>query len=72
MVEKVRKSKKEWRNQLTPEQYRVAGERETEKRFSHLEHNAKDGCRENQCLLYRFESRFLVTAAPVRKITTHE
>ena len=47
MIEKVRKSKKEWRNQLTPEQYRVAGERETEKRFSHLEHNAKDGCREN-------------------------
>ena len=26
---------------MTPEQYRVARERETEKRFSHPEHNAK-------------------------------
>ena len=41
MVEKVQKSEKEWRDQLTPEQYRVARERETEKRFSHPEHNAK-------------------------------
>ena len=41
MVEKVQKSEKEWRDQLTAEQYRVARERETEKRFSHPEHNAK-------------------------------
>ncbi|MEE3050383.1 MAG: peptide-methionine (R)-S-oxide reductase, partial [Pseudomonadota bacterium] len=41
MVEKVQKSEKEWRDQLTPEQHRVARERETEKRFSHPEHNAK-------------------------------
>ncbi len=41
MVEKIRKSEEEWRRQLTPEQYRVAREQETEKRFSHAEHNAK-------------------------------
>lgn len=34
MTEKVRKSDSEWRNQLTPEQFRVARERGTEKRFS--------------------------------------
>ena len=41
MVEKVRKSDEEWRRRLTPEQYRVARERGTEKRFSHPEHDAK-------------------------------
>ncbi len=34
MAEKVRKSDSEWRTQLTPEQFRVARERGTEKRFS--------------------------------------
>ncbi|MFQ5995696.1 MAG: peptide-methionine (R)-S-oxide reductase MsrB [Acidiferrobacterales bacterium] len=34
MLEKIRKSESQWRAQLTPEQYRVARERETEKRFS--------------------------------------
>lgn len=34
MPEKTRKSESEWRAQLTPEQYRVARERGTEKRFS--------------------------------------
>ena len=34
MSEKVRKSGPEWQEQLTPEQFRVARERGTEKRFS--------------------------------------
>ncbi len=34
MTEKVRKSDPEWQEQLTPEQFRVARERGTEKRFS--------------------------------------
>ncbi len=34
MAEKVRNSDPEWRKQLTPEQFRVARERGTEKRFS--------------------------------------
>jgi peptide-methionine (R)-S-oxide reductase len=34
MPEKFRKSESEWRAQLTPEQYRAARERGTEKRFS--------------------------------------
>ncbi len=34
MTEKVRKSDSEWRTQLTPEQFRVARERGTEKSFS--------------------------------------
>jgi peptide-methionine (R)-S-oxide reductase len=34
MSEKVRKSDPEWQEQLTPEQFRVARERGTEKRFS--------------------------------------
>ena len=34
MTEKVRKSDPEWQERLTPEQFRVARERGTEKRFS--------------------------------------
>ncbi len=34
MTEKVQKSDPEWQEQLTPEQFRVARERGTEKRFS--------------------------------------
>ncbi len=41
MVEKIRKSAMEWYRQLTPDQYKVARERGTEKRFSHPEHDAK-------------------------------
>ncbi len=41
MIEKIRKSDEEWRRRLTPDQYRVARERGTEKRFSHAEHDAK-------------------------------
>ncbi len=34
MAEKIRKSESEWCAQLTPEQYRITRERETERRFS--------------------------------------
>ncbi|MBN1430839.1 MAG: peptide-methionine (R)-S-oxide reductase MsrB [Anaerolineae bacterium] len=44
MVEKIHKSKSEWREQLTPEQYRVVREHGTERPFSgEYTINHKDG-----------------------------
>ncbi|MBL4691106.1 MAG: hypothetical protein JKY68_06545 [Rhodospirillales bacterium] len=41
MVEKIRKSDEERRRQLMPEAYRVARDRDVEKRFSYPGHDAK-------------------------------
>lgn len=41
-MEKVRKSDEEWRRELTPEQYRVMREKETERPFSGEYEHTKD------------------------------
>ena len=41
MVEKIRKSDEEQPRQLTPEAYRMARDRDVEKRFSYPGHDAK-------------------------------
>lgn len=42
MIEPRRKSDEEWRRQLTPEQYRIAREKGTERAFTGAYHNSKD------------------------------
>ncbi len=62
MPESKRKSESEWRKELTPEQYRIAREKGTERAFAGAYHDTKDpGVYRCACCgteLFRSEAKF--------------
>ncbi|MCE5197710.1 MAG: peptide-methionine (R)-S-oxide reductase MsrB [Armatimonadota bacterium] len=62
MVEKIKKTDKEWREQLTPEQYRITREKGTEPAFTgKLLHEEREGTFKCVCCgqpLFKSEDKF--------------